>query len=296
MPSGTGLTKFGERFPARFYDVGIAEQHAVTFAAGLASEGMRPVVAIYSTFLQRAFDQVVHDVAIQNLPVTFCLDRGGLSGADGATHHGWGDLSWMRAIPNFTVMAPKDENEMRRMMKTALELPGPAALRYPRGEGEGIALDPVLEPLPVGKGEVLFGDPATAQFGIAAIGTMVIPAVKAGEDLAKEGVSVCVVNARYAKPLDVDLLARLAACPGGLLTVEENTLLGGFGSAILEMCAERGQFPAQIARLGLPDEFINHGSPAKLRAACGLDPAGISAAVRRMASVRPIRRISTERS
>ena len=296
MPSGTGLTKFGERFPDRFYDVGIAEQHAVTFAAGLATEGMRPICAIYSTFLQRAFDQIVHDVAIQNLPVTFCLDRGGFAGADGATHHGWGDLSWMRAVPNLTVMAPKDENEMRRMIKTALELPGPASVRYPRGEGEGVVLDAVISPLPFGRGEIVFGDPATAQFGIAAIGTMVMPAVRAAEALAKDGVAVCVVNARFAKPLDVDLLARLVACPGGLLTVEENTLVGGFGSAILEMCAERGQFPSQIVRLGIPDEFIHHGTPSKLKAECGLDVDGIRAAIQRMASVRPIRRTVVERA
>ncbi|HVO30046.1 MAG TPA: 1-deoxy-D-xylulose-5-phosphate synthase [bacterium] len=296
MPSGTGLTKFGERFPDRFYDVGISEQHAVTFAAGLACEGMRPLVTIYSTFLQRAFDQVVHDVAIQNLPVVFCMDRGGLAGADGATHHGWGDISWMRSIPNLTVMAPKDENEMRRMIKTGLELSGPSSVRYPRGEGEGVALDPVIEPLPVGKGEIVFGDPSTATYGVAAIGTMVGPAVKAAEALAKEGVSVCVVNARFAKPLDVELLSRLAACPGGLVTVEENALLGGFGSAVLEMCAERNQFPAQFVRMGLPDEFVHHGSPSKLKAELGLDATGIAAAVRRMVAVRPIRRANVERA
>jgi 1-deoxy-D-xylulose-5-phosphate synthase len=176
------------------------------------------------------------------------------------------------------------------MIKTGLELGGPSAVRYPRGEGEGVALDAVIEPLPVGKGEIVFGDLSTAQFGIAAIGTMVTPAIRAGEELAKAGISVCVVNARFAKPLDVELLSKLVALPGGLVVAEENTLLGGFGSAVLEMCAERNQFPAQIVRLGIPDEFIHHGSPAKLRAACGLDADGIAAAVKRMAAVRPIRR------
>jgi 1-deoxy-D-xylulose-5-phosphate synthase len=290
MPSGTGLTKFGERFPTRFYDVGIAEQHAVTFAAGLACEGMRPVAAIYSTFLQRAFDQVVHDVCIQNLPVTFCLDRGGLAGADGATHHGWGDLTWMRSIPNMVVMAPKDENEMRRMMKTALEHAGPAMVRYPRGEGEGVVLEDVIEPLPIGKGEIVFGDLAKAKIGIAAIGAMVGPAVRAAATLAAEGIDVCVVNARFAKPLDEELLTKLASLPGGLVTVEENTIKGGFGSAVLELCQERGSFPARMERLGIPDEFIHHGSPAKLRAACGIDADSIAAAARRLAAITPMRR------
>ena len=296
MPSGTGLTKFGERFPDRFYDVGIAEQHAVTFAAGLACEGMRPVAAIYSTFLQRAFDQIVHDVAIQNLPVTFCLDRGGIAGADGATHHGWGDYSWLRPIPNLTVMAPKDENEMRRMIATALTLPGPATVRYPRGEGEGVALDEVIEPLPVGKGEVVFGDPASAQVGIAAAGVSVGEALRAAETLAAEGVSVCVVNARFVKPLDEELLARLAHCPQGLVTVEESAVQGGFGSAVLEMLQTRGVWPAQMDRLGLPDEFIHHGTPAKLRTALGIDATAIAAAVRRMATVKPLRRAAAEKA
>ncbi len=290
MPSGTGLTKFGERFPERFYDVGIAEQHAVTFAAGLATEGMRPVTTIYSTFLQRAFDQCVHDVALQNLPVTFCLDRGGIAGADGATHHGWGDLTWLRCIPNFVVMAPKDENEMRRMMLTALRHDGPAAVRYPRGEGEGVKLDEVIEPLPLGKGEVVFGDLDKAQFAIAAVGVMVPAAVKAAAELTAEGVDVCVVNARYVKPLDADLLCRIGQLPGGVVTVEENTLVGGFGSAVLELYSERGIRPAQMTRLGMPDEFVHHGSPEKLRQELGLDPASIASAVRKMAAVKPMRR------
>ena len=294
MPSGTGLTKFGERFPDRFYDVGIAEQHAVTFAAGLACEGMRPVVAIYSTFLQRAFDQIVHDGAIQNLPVTFCLDRGGLAGADGATHHGWGDYSWMRSIPNLTVMAPKDENEMRRMIVTSLGLPGPASVRYPRGEGEGVAIDPIIEPLPVGKGEVVFGDVSTAQIGIAAIGVTVGFAVKAAQKLAESGIEACVVNARFVKPLDEELLSRLAHAPSGLITVEENAVQGGFGSAVLEMLQEKGVWPAQMTRLGLPDEFINHGNPARLRAECGIDAAAIEAAARRMTAVKPMRRMPAD--
>jgi len=295
MPSGTGLTKFGERFPDRFYDVGIAEQHAVTFAAGLACEGMRPVVAIYSTFLQRAFDQIVHDIAIQNLPVTFCLDRGGLAGADGATHHGWGDYSWMRSIPNLTVMAPKDENEMRRMIVTSLELPGPGSIRYPRGEGEGVRIDDVIEPLPVGRGEIVFGDPSTAQVGIAAIGVTVGAALTAAAALAADGIDVCVVNARFVKPLDEELLSRLAHCPRGLITVEENVLQGGFGSAVLEMLQTRGVWPAQMTRLGMPDEFIHHGNPAKLRAECGIDAAAIASAARRMTAVQPMRRVTAEK-
>ncbi len=238
MPDGTGTTAFGERFPERFFDVGIAEQHAVTFAAGLACEGIKPVVAIYSTFLQRAYDQVVHDVALQSLPVRFVLDRGGLVGDDGPTHHGVFDLAYLRCLPNFVIMSPKDENELRHMVYTQLQYDeGPSALRYPRGSAEGVALDRELRAIPIGEAEVLRhgGDVA-----IVALGSMVAPSMEAARMLADEGISCAVVNARFVKPLDEDLILDFASRVEHLVTVEEAQRAGGFGSAVAELVQDRG--------------------------------------------------------
>lgn len=279
MPEGTGLSEFAKRFPDRFFDVGIAEQHGVTFAAGLASEGLHPVVAIYSTFLQRAYDQIVHDVCIEKLPVIFALDRGGLVGEDGPTHHGQFDLSYLRSLPNLIVMAPKDENELRRMLLTALAHDGPAAVRYPRGLGVGVAIDPEPTTIPIGQVEILTqGDDLL----ILAIGSMVMEAVKAQERLHREGIQATVVNCRFVKPLDVDQLVRLARSFSRIITVEENTLHGGFGSAILEILGDQGALPKVIKRIGIPDQFVEHGALPVLRAKYGLDAAGIVAAVQEL--------------
>ena len=275
MPQGTGLELFAKRFPDRFFDVGIAEQHSVTFAAGLAAEGFKPVVAVYSTFLQRAYDQIVHDVCLQNLPVVFAMDRGGIVGEDGPTHHGVFDLSFMRHIPNMVLMAPKDENELQHMLKTALDHPGPTALRYPRGNGVGVELDPEFKTLPIGKGEVLReGDDLL----IVAIGVTVQSALEAAENLAQQGVHATVVNARFVKPLDSELILELARKIGRVITVEENVLQGGFGSAILEMFQESSFFPMGFVRLGLPDAFVPHGSQKILRRLHGIDAEGIEQA------------------
>jgi len=276
MKDGTSLDRFERVFPERFYDVGIAEQHAVTFAAGLATEGMKPVAAIYSTFLQRAFDQVVHDVCLQNLDVTLALDRAGVVGADGATHQGFYDLSYLRALPNIVVMAPKDENELRRMLRTAVEYPGPAALRYPRGSGLGVPLDPELKSLPVGEAEVLrLGEDAL----VVALGTMVQAAQEAAAELASEGLSVGVLNARFVKPLDAARITELARRCRVLVTVEEHAAAGGFGAAVLEALAEAGlQRPTRC--LAVPDRLVEHGDPKAILASLGLDAAGIARAVR----------------
>lgn len=262
MPEGTGLTSFAEAFPERFYDVGIAEQHSVTFAAGLAAEGFKPVVAIYSTFMQRAYDQIIHDVCIQNLPVVLCLDRAGLVGQDGPTHHGVFDIGFLRIIPNLVVMAPKDENELQHMVYTALEHDGPVAIRYSRGEGLGVNLDPDFIRLPIGKGEILKEGSDLAVIGF---GYGVNPALKAAEELEKEGFSVSVANARFVKPMDRDLILKLARETGRLVTVEEGVLAGGFGSAVLEVLEEEGLFNIEVKRIGLPDKFIEHGSVSILR-------------------------------
>ncbi len=273
MPEGTGLLPFSKAYPERFFDVGIAEQHGVTFAAGMASEGFRPVVAIYSTFLQRAYDQIIHDVCIEKLPVVFALDRGGIVGEDGPTHHGLFDLSFLRSIPNMVVMAPKDENELRRMLATAVIYDGPIALRYPRGRGMGVVLDETPSLLPIGKGEILSrGDDVL----ILAVGSGVAQAICAAERLETDHrLRSTVVNARFVKPLDEDLILPLAESIGRVITVEENILQGGFGSAILEMLNDYGINDVRIKRLGIDDRFVEHGPQNVLRANYQLDAAAI---------------------
>jgi len=272
MREGSGMVQFEQRFPDRYYDVGIAEQHAVTFAAGLACEGMKPVVAIYSTFLQRAYDQLIHDVALQNLDVTFALDRSGLVGADGATHAGNYDIAYLRCIPNMVVMAASDENECRRMLSTAFQYQGPAAVRYPRGSGIGATVGKDLQVLPFGKGEIRREGKGIA---ILAFGTMVAPSIAAADEL-----NATVANMRFVKPLDVELVKQLAQTHDALVTVEEGAVMGGAGSAVAEALAEAG-IVKPILHLGLPDRFIDHGDAGQLLAACGLDAKGIAAAIRK---------------
>ncbi len=271
MPEGTGLNRFAEAFPERFLDVGIAEQHAVTFAAGLATEGFRPVVAIYSTFLQRAFDQIIHDVCLPELPVVFCLDRGGLVGEDGQTHHGQFDVTYLRSLPNITLMAPKDENELRRMLFTALQQPGPSAIRYPRGVGWGVALDREFKLIPIGEAERLRGG---KDLLIIALGSMVMPSLEAASQLETEGLSVGVINCRFVKPLDRTMVDDARAA-GRVLVVEENIRQGGLGGAVLEMFSDAGLL-VPVRRIGLPDKFVEHGPQKLLRASSGLDAEGIA--------------------
>ncbi len=282
MPEGTGVACFSERFPDRFFDVGICEQHAVTFAAGLASQGAKPVVAIYSTFMQRSYDQIVHDVCLQNLNVTFCLDRGGLVGEDGATHHGVFDLSFLRHIPNLVVMAPRNEPELQHMLATALAHDGPVAVRYPRGLGEGAPLVETPEILPLGEGELLREGTDGV---IVALGSRVAPALDAAQAFAVEtGREVAVFDARFVKPLPEAQLLELARTQPFLLTVEENALAGGFGSAVLEFLADRGPLgEVRVRRLGIPDEFVEHGSQKELRARIGINRDGIIQALRELA-------------
>jgi 1-deoxy-D-xylulose-5-phosphate synthase len=276
MAEGTGLGLFAKEFPGRFYDVGIAEQHAVTFAAGLAAEGMKPVAAIYSTFLQRAYDQVVHDVCLQNLDVTLAMDRAGIVGADGATHQGMYDIAYLRHLPNIICMAPKDENELQHMLRTAVEYDGPAAVRYPRGAGFGVPLDQELKAIPVGESELLRdGDDAL----IVAYGTLVHPAFEAAAELAPEGISAAVLNARFAKPLDEARILSLASRCKALVTVEEHSSMGGFGSAVLEALSAAGVVVASRC-LGVPDWVIEHGDTEKIRHDLRLDAEGIAQAVR----------------
>ncbi len=279
MCDGTGLDQFCQEFPGRFYDVGIAEQHAVTFAASLAVEGFIPVVAIYSTFLQRSYDQILHDVCLQNLPVVFALDRAGIVGEDGATHQGLFDFAYLRSIPNIIVMAPKDENELQHMLKTAVNCRQPVSVRYPRGKGTGVNLDHDLQTLAIGKGEVLREG---TDLAIVAIGVTVYPALAAAERLASEGINIKVINARFVKPLDAELLSQTATAIKKIITVEENMLQGGFGSAILEMLAEKNITGVQVKRLGIPDEFVEHATQAELRKKYGLDEDGIVRAIREM--------------
>ncbi len=275
MCEGSGMVEFSKKFPQRYFDVGIAEQHALTFAAGLACEGMKPVVAIYSTFLQRAYDQLIHDIAIQNLSVVLAIDRGGLVGADGATHAGSFDLSYLRCIPNMTVMAPSDENECRQMLYTAFKLDTPSAVRYPRGSGPGVAQSKEMQALPIGKGEVRR---TGEQVAILAFGSMLAPALGAAEQL-----NATVANMRFVKPLDDELVLRLAREHDLLVTVEENTIQGGAGSAVAE-CLLRHGVMVPLLQLGLPDTFLEQGEPAKMLAACGLDVNGIVAGIRRAVS------------
>jgi 1-deoxy-D-xylulose-5-phosphate synthase len=273
MPEGTGLDLFAKAIPERFFDVGICEQHAVTFAAGLATRGLLPVVAIYSTFLQRAYDQILHDVCLMHLPVVFVLDRGGLVGADGPTHHGVFDLSYLRVYPEIVVMAPKDEDELRHMLATALTQNRPAALRFPRGNGYGVAMSGAPHPLPVGKAEGL----RRGKDGLVwAVGTMASEALSAAGRLAAHGgPDLTVVNARFVKPLDVELLAAQLHPGSHLMTVEENALAGGFGSAVMEAVASLKVPDVAFERVGIPDEFQPHGSQEILRARLDLDVEGI---------------------
>jgi len=272
MCEGTGLNAFEKVFPDRIYDVGIAEQHAVTFAAGMAAQGMKPVVALYSTFLQRAYDQVVHDVATQNLPVTFCIDRGGLVAEDGTTHHGAFDFAFLRHVPNMVVAAPKDENELQHMMKTCVTHDGPASVRYARGVSLGVPMDPEPTALPIGKGELLREGTDVA---IVAIGVTVWPAMKAAERLAQEGISAAVVNARFVKPLDTELIIKTAKNVRCLVTVEEGCKMGGFGSAVLEALSEEGITNLRTKMIGLPDWYIEQGPQDLLRERYGLTADGI---------------------
>jgi 1-deoxy-D-xylulose-5-phosphate synthase len=262
MPEGTGLSQFAKEFPDRCYDVGIAEPHAVTFAAGLAAAGLRPVVAIYSTFMQRAYDQILHDVCIQNLPVVLCLDRAGLVGEDGHTHHGIFDIGFLRILPNLVIMAPKDENELQHMVYTATKHDGPVAIRYPRGEGLGVGMDTRLLRLPIGKAELLKEGNDVA---ILALGHGVYPSLEAARELEKEGISAAVANVRFVKPLDRELILQLARRTRRLVTVEEHVLQGGFGSAVLEVLEEEGLSGVEVKRIGLPDQFIEHGAVRSLR-------------------------------
>jgi 1-deoxy-D-xylulose-5-phosphate synthase len=293
MPEGTGLVPFSKAYPDRFFDVGIAEQHGVTFAAGMATEGFRPVVAVYSTFLQRAYDQIIHDVCIEKLPVVFALDRGGIVGEDGPTHHGLFDLSFLRTIPNMVVMAPKDENELRHMLATAVAYDGPIALRYPRGRGVGVDLDDGFTILPIGKGEIMSqGDDLL----ILAVGSGVNEAVCAAALLSENHqIYATVVNARFIKPLDEDLILPLASSIGRVITIEENTLQGGFGSAILEMLADHGISHVQVKRLGVNDRFVEHGPQNVLRGNYGLDAAAIVKAALEMADSRGQERVASNK-
>ncbi len=279
MGSGTGIDKLSLEIPDRSYDVGIAEQHAVTFAAGMATEGWSPVVAIYSTFLQRAYDQIVHDVCLQNLHVVFALDRGGLVGADGPTHHGVFDIAYMRSIPNIVIMAPKDENELQHMLKTGIEHNGPIALRYPRGEGWGVKMDSEAHSLEIGKAELLRQG---KDIVIVGIGNTVIPAFKAAQDLSRLKIDAAVVNARFVKPLDRELLRTLLSEVPNLITVEDHALEGGFGSTVLEFLAEEEITGVRIRRLGVPDRFIPHGTQDELRNFCGIDQDAIAQAAMQM--------------
>ena len=275
MREGSGLVKFSQQFPDRYFDVGIAEQHAVTFAAGAACDGLKPVVAIYSTFLQRAYDQLIHDVALQNLPVMFAIDRAGLVGADGPTHAGSFDLSYLRCIPNMVVMAPADENECRQMLYTAFQMDVPTAVRYPRGTGTGAAVQKEMQAVPVGRGEICRRGEKIA---FLAFGSMLAPCLEAAEEL-----NATVANMRFVKPLDGDLVASLAADHSQLITVEENTVMGGAGSAVLESLESKG-LSVKVLQLGLPDDYIDQGDHAQMLANCGLDKNGIIKSVKKVLS------------
>ena len=286
MREGSGMVKFEQKFPDRYYDVGIAEQHAVTFAGGMACEGLKPVVAIYSTFLQRGYDQLIHDVALQNLDVTFALDRAGLVGADGATHAGNYDMAFLRCIPNMVVMAASDENECRKMLTTAYQYPGPAAVRYPRGAGIGAVVETVLSSIEMGKGEIRRQGKGVV---ILAFGTMLAPSLQAAETL-----DATVANMRFIKPLDTALVAELAASHDLLVTIEEGSIMGGAGSAVAEALSAAG-IVKPILQLGLPDKFIDHGDATQLLAQCGLDAAGITASVNQRLNTPELRLVANSR-
>lgn len=272
MPDGTGLKKFSQRFPNRFFDVGIAEQHAVTMAAAMAMEGFIPVVAIYSTFLQRAYDQIIHDVCLQNLPVIFAVDRAGIVGEDGETHHGVFDLSFLRHIPNMVVMSPKDESELKSMLITAVKSSSPVAIRYPRGSGIGVDKNQDINPIEIGRGEILRKG---KDINILSIGSMVYPSLEAAKMLTDHGIDACVVNCRFLKPIDGELLKRLAEISPYFITVEENALQGGFGSAVLEFFERENLFDLKIKRLGIPDKFLLQGPRELLLKEIDLTPEGI---------------------
>ena len=286
MREGSGMVKFEQKFPDRYYDVGIAEQHAVTFAGGMACEGLKPVVAIYSTFLQRGYDQLIHDVALQNLDVTFALDRAGLVGADGATHAGNYDMAFLRCIPNMVVMAASDENECRKMLTTAYQYPGPAAVRYPRGAGIGATVETELSTIEMGKGEIRRQGKGVV---ILAFGTMLAPSLQAAETL-----DATVANMRFIKPLDTALVAELAASHDLLVTIEEGSIMGGAGSAVTEALSAAG-IVKPILQLGLPDKFIDHGDATQLLAQCGLDAAGITASVNQRLNTPELRLVANSR-
>ncbi len=288
MPDGTGIDQVLEKFPERSFDVGIAEQHCVTFAAGLSTEGLKPVCAIYSTFLQRAFDQIVHDVCIQNLNVKFCLDRAGIVGGDGPTHHGLLDIAYLRGVPNMIVMAPKDEGELRDMLYTMLQHDGPAAVRYPRGNGIGADLTRAPQLLEPGKAEILRD---AGEVAIVAYGSMVNPAAQAAERLAKDGIETTLVNARFVKPLDASLLLALARTKRLIVTIEEAYLAGGFGSAVAELLEENGLLDqVRLVRMGVPDRLVTHGDQKLLLAKFGLDADGIYTRVKESIEVLEQRR------
>lgn len=277
MPDGTGLNKFAEQYPQRFFDVGIAEQHAVTAAAGMAAEGLKPVVAVYSTFLQRAYDSVLHDICMQNLPVTLCLDRAGIVGDDGYTHHGVFDYAYLRSMPQMTIMAPKDENELRHMLNTALSFDGPITIRYPRGSGVGVDCSEALQQLSIGKGEVLREGEGVC---LLAIGSMVAVALQAVDVLAEQGIKAGVINLRFAKPLDEELLVQAAKKYSKLVTLEEGVVAGGVGSAVLELLNNKGLLQTtQVLNLGIPDEFVPHGDKKYLFRDIGLDLDSITAKI-----------------
>ncbi len=278
MREGSGLVRFSQEFPQRYFDVGIAEQHALTFAAGLACEGVKPVVAIYSTFLQRAYDQLIHDIALQDLPVMLAIDRAGLVGADGPTHAGSFDLSYLRCIPNLLIAAPSDENECRRLLTTAFLHDGPSAVRYPRGSGTGAVIEPGLEPIEVGKGVLRRRG---RDIALVAFGSLVAPALKAAESL-----DASVADMRFVKPLDIELLKELVQGHRLLVTLEENVIAGGAGAAVAEALAELGLY-VPVLHMGLPDRFIEHGDPAKMLADCGLDASGIETRIREALTLLP---------
>jgi len=273
MPEGNCLSVVEAEFPKRVFDVGICEQHAVTFAAGLATQGFKPIVAIYSTFLQRAFDQVIHDVCLQDLPVIFAIDRSGIVGDDGKTHQGAFDISYLMLIPNLIIAAPKDENELQHLLYTAVKTNHPMAIRYPRGSGVGVDLEPKLHEIPIGKGEILRDGEDVA---ILAIGNMVTPALEAAAALSKQGIEATVVNARFAKPLDAELIIDTASRIKRLVTIEENTTRGGFGNSVVGLLQQSGVSDIQLKSIGIPDEFVEQGSQAVLRAKYGLDAEGIT--------------------